>query len=296
MSLERGNNRQDVFFVGEDREVYQAMLREEAARALDDPAEGSSVELLDAPEEATTVDPDGPSAMERRPRAAWALPAAVVAVALLALLVPPFLFYPPAEEEGAVVHVSSEPSGATLYLDGQRQPSATPAVIAGVARGRHELALVLEGFERQERSFDVASSQVELNYQLRPAVGRADVGEESPEPDGGTRSGPDAGGGDSAADAPDGAAPRPGKRPVRPPRPDRSVPVGGQAFLNLMAVPAAKVWINGQAAGQTPLMRRSIPAGPVTVRLEPMSGGVSKTIRFRAMPGKTVSRRVSLVE
>ena len=27
---QRGNNRQDVFFVGEDREVYQAMLREEA--------------------------------------------------------------------------------------------------------------------------------------------------------------------------------------------------------------------------------------------------------------------------
>ena len=55
------------------------------------------------------------------------------------------------------VQVLSEPPGAMIFVDDQRQSQITPATL-GLPAGRHVIAVVKDGFRRQEQELDVKDS------------------------------------------------------------------------------------------------------------------------------------------
>ncbi|MBZ0119571.1 MAG: PEGA domain-containing protein, partial [Sandaracinaceae bacterium] len=79
-------------------------------------------------------------------------------------------------------------------------------------------------------------------------------------------------------------------RPRAEPRPA----VQGTAYLNLITLPWASVSINGRSFGNTPFVRREIPAGSLTIVLRREGTGPARTLRLRAEPGQTLSQRMEL--
>ena len=70
------------------------------------------------------------------------------------------------------------------------------------------------------------------------------------------------------------------------------VAVRGVGTLNLLAIPAADVFLRGQPLGRTPLMGHELPAG--RHRLTLRATGVEKTITVRIRPGRRTVQSVSL--
>ena len=52
------------------------------------------------------------------------------------------------------VQVLSEPSGATIFVDDQRQSQITPATL-DLPEGKHVIAVVKDGYRREQQEFDV---------------------------------------------------------------------------------------------------------------------------------------------
>jgi hypothetical protein len=59
---------------------------------------------------------------------------------------------------GTVV-IHTTPPGAAIYIDGRERPERTPAQIT-LPAGAHKLALVKEGFRRQEQDIDIKDGSV----------------------------------------------------------------------------------------------------------------------------------------
>lgn len=295
--------------------LKEEMLRREASKALADGITISLPEVTRTPLAESDEKGDSSSdasegefdVISRRPkRGLIALSIAVVAIGVMAAF---WVF----SARTAVVHLSSQPSGATVLLDGVPQPGSTPTVIEDVRRGRHEVELRLGGFETFRATFDAVGDQVELSYHLSGQVGPADPNELDSSPsmrasndagdvtDANTRSDaslPLDSGLASLADPDDATSPRnPPRHPSKAGDPEPRTPrPRGEAYVNLLARPWAKVWINGRPAGQTPLMRHAVPAGTIIVKLQAQGRGESRTIRLRAEPGQTVSRQINLHE
>jgi len=279
-----------------------SMVQEETTGGTGAATPGSLADLEDeeeVPEPDTTAAP--PPAAQRPwiPR-----PLVLLVVALLATAAGSAIVYLAMAPAVADVRVNSVPAGATVLLDGEAVDGTTPVLLEGVRRGRHRVALRLAGHEPFEATFDVAQRDVDLDYRLVGVVaGTAAPADDSPgeveaPPDAGSTERPSP---DPEVDAGGEPAPRPtGKavdRPARPVSPpsagdDRS-PTPAPAYLNLLADPWAQVWVNGQAAGQTPLIRREVPSGALTILLVREGRGERRTLRLHAAPGQTVSRRVA---
>jgi hypothetical protein len=52
------------------------------------------------------------------------------------------------------VRISSDPPGATIYVDGQRQGGVTPATLE-LPTGKHTIEVVLEGYARSREEIEV---------------------------------------------------------------------------------------------------------------------------------------------
>jgi serine/threonine-protein kinase len=79
---------------------------------------------------------------------------------------------PVAETKKGYVYVSSVPQGALILVDGIAHESKTPALISELAQGNHQLALVLEGYERLTQRVSVqADETLRASFDLRPAEG-----------------------------------------------------------------------------------------------------------------------------
>ncbi|QQR90014.1 MAG: serine/threonine protein kinase [Myxococcales bacterium] len=63
----------------------------------------------------------------------------------------------------------------------------------------------------------------------------------------------------------------------------------GQAFVNILSRPWATVKINGQLAGQTPLIKHKVPSGPLVIELQAEGVGATKTLHAKSKPGQTLS-------
>lgn len=70
-----------------------------------------------------------------------------------------------------VIVVDSDPSGAEVYLDGERQEGFTPLLIRQVSRGRHSLELRKEGYENSIRTIMVPDVQPTRPVVLRQKAG-----------------------------------------------------------------------------------------------------------------------------
>lgn len=73
----------------------------------------------------------------------------------------------------------------------------------------------------------------------------------------------------------------------------RAVPAE-PGYLNVITRPWATITVNGQPAGNTPLMRYSVPPGSIVVRLRAEGSGTPRVLRLRVNPGQTVSQSVDL--
>jgi serine/threonine-protein kinase len=68
----------------------------------------------------------------------------------------------------------------------------------------------------------------------------------------------------------------------------------GSGRLNLLAIPAAEVFLRGRSLGRTPLFNAELPAGRHRLTLRPLAGGTQKTIVVTIRPGETLRKSVSL--
>jgi len=73
------------------------------------------------------------------------------------------------------ISFTSEPSGATIYLDGNRS-GTTPKVVQNLTTGRHSIALRKDGYKDFTTNVSVEADEVKLvNATLQPLVGQAKI-------------------------------------------------------------------------------------------------------------------------
>jgi serine/threonine-protein kinase len=285
---------------------------------LSAPAGGGSDSLPAERSESEVVFKKRPRA-EAEPRTSRR-PLLVGGIALLAGLSIAGAAFLATRDATAVVRIDTTPSGANVVLDGVVVDGTTPLLLEEIPEGRHGLRIELAGFSPMETTFDAEDGRMELDYRLQtdeeepdePAsLGTETVGDDTvaarpedhePPPSAlETPEGRDVDDGDEASEGVravgEGTAStrttarrgsgRSGRRdsPAQPSEP---------AYLNIITRPWASVTVNGQAAGQTPLMRYSVEPGGIVVRLRAEGDGPAKTIRLRARPGETVSRSIDL--
>ncbi len=71
------------------------------------------------------------------------------------------------EKEAGLLTVTSTPPGATIFINGQEHPQKTPAMIP-LAVGKYKIAIVKEGFPRDEGDVDVRDGRTAtLNVELQ---------------------------------------------------------------------------------------------------------------------------------
>jgi len=113
-----------------------------------------------------------------------------IALGLLALLtVAGVAYWQLAMPKTSQVRFDSQPGGATLRIDGQAIPGATPILAEAVSEGRHHVELTLEGYDPFEATFDARGDRVELHYALTvasPTERQPVAGGPSERPDDGT--------------------------------------------------------------------------------------------------------------
>ena len=85
---------------------------------------------------------------------------------------PPNSPYPAPPDWLYTLHVQSTPSGADIYINGQKSGQATPAVVKVPVNKQFKLTLVMEGYEKFERNFKqdraTASFRAQLSLQAAP--------------------------------------------------------------------------------------------------------------------------------
>ena len=65
----------------------------------------------------------------------------------------------PVQETPGTIKFSTEPSGATIWLDGKNSGRKTPAVFDGIAPGKHSYRLVLDGYSVEKGNVMVTSGK-----------------------------------------------------------------------------------------------------------------------------------------
>ena len=81
--------------------------------------------------------------------------------------------------EPVLLVIESEPPGASVTMDGERH-GKTPAVIDGLAAGRHNLVLEKDGYERLVRQLHLPDMEPHKTFTLRQAAGTVRVESEPP--------------------------------------------------------------------------------------------------------------------
>jgi hypothetical protein len=72
--------------------------------------------------------------------------------------------------------VATEPSGAAVEIDGQRQRDTTPAVILDLPAGKHELRLLAPGYAEVRRTMQLGSGERQLvQLKMPPAERRLEL-------------------------------------------------------------------------------------------------------------------------
>ncbi|MBX3276187.1 MAG: serine/threonine protein kinase [Sandaracinaceae bacterium] len=273
---------------------------------VDEPSR-SHTRRTDASSSAT---PSAPAGLRKGPPIA-----AIAAVSLLLLAAAAAgAYFALATPPTSVVRVDTTPSGARVIIDGEPVDGRTPLLVEALERGAHRLRAELDGHAPFEGTFEAAGDRVELHYALseEPAVVAAAPPDGPPAAGVGETPGTAEPPGTAATEAPATEAPateapateptataeppragRAGRR--APPRDPSPAPAAtGSATLTLITRPWARVWINGEEAGNTPVYRRRVPAGVVRVRLQREGAGPFRELTIPATDGESVSRNIAL--
>ncbi len=168
----------------------------------------------------------------------------------------------------ATLALTSIPAGATITID-DREVGVTPIELAVDPDRAHALTALLErGKDRYRASREVAGKpgeRVALVLRLEKQRGV------EPCPAGSTRVG-------SRCVAPTAAAPQP------------TPPESGKGFLTVKTTPWAKISIDGQPWGSTPVAKVPLSAGAHTVRLVNEDAGKDVTKKITVKNGETLKQ------
>jgi serine/threonine-protein kinase len=216
---------------------------------------------------------------------------------------------PPPPKEGSarvepgagVLSILSNPTTATVSVDGAQRCPSTPCQVAGLPLGR-ELVLTLRApghtLWMQRLVLTASEPKLLLRADLAPesappparpdAKVRAKV-EGPPEKKGGDKKGPAPKKGEPKA----GSEPKPGEKKGPPAKSQGQVatvplePGNTSALLAVDVRPWAEVWVDGQKVGHTPLQRELKPGARV-VELRNPELNFKKRYRIKAVAGKKV--------
>ena len=172
---------------------------------------------------------------------------------------------PPAEILGNI-RVTTMPAGATLSLDGEPYPAATPVTLGELRMGPHRLRVSLEGYESKEEvvTLDPSFRDVELPLELRAIpklvdAGASDAGKPQPVGEGWKRP--------SAPSVADAGAEAVAPKPTAP----------GQ-----LSVSSTGAWceltVDGVAHGATPVAGITLAAGKHTLVCKPPEGPAVRAV------------------
>jgi len=150
-----------------------------------------------------------------------------------------------------MLRVVTEPSGATLFIDGQRQPDTTPCTIAGIGLGvSHRLRVERVGYRRISTEFrvDDAHELLKLPLTLEPIAEKL-----------------------------------PPSEPVA--EVEQAKPKGG---MTITANLPCEVRIDGKVVGRTPLEEAPLDVGEYQLKLVNSQESFEKTYRLTIESGHTV--------
>jgi hypothetical protein len=94
---------------------------------------------------------------------------ALVAAAQLTIVAPRTEGASATSQSAVTLAVTSDPSGASVFLDGESR-GVTPIAIQGVTAGDHTVRLVKEGFLENSRVISIPASDASLHVELTPAA------------------------------------------------------------------------------------------------------------------------------
>ena len=212
----------------------------------------------------------------------------------------------PGADGPATLLVDSEPTGATVWMDGD-SVGVTPLWLDAVEPGAVRLR-VQDGRVSHDTTLQIAAAQdasidVRLPVRLAPSQepgGRpSEIHERSAEPAGIASAVPP-----PPLPRPQRAgdpAPRAAAQPARAPRVSRQTearspepPPPASSQLQIASDPVgASVWIGGRKVGETPLSLGGLPPGEQVVELR-APGFVTERVRHDLEPGATVSQTVTM--
>ena len=241
---------------------------------------------------------------------------------------------PSASSFGAV-RVTSNPSGATVLIDGSSVEGATPLTVPELQPGvEHSVSITRDGYQTHNQQLvlqagdlhemavtlertPLAEGQARLVVRTTPESASVEVGGETYEsgspyelvlPAGETRVTIAASGyeelvrqvtlpGGREVELPvelERSSRRSGGSMRRQPMEETPAPSGGPGQLTFDARPWCNVSVDGRSLGQTPIVNRSLPAGPHRVTCTNPELGVTRNVSITIEPGQTTRQRVSL--
>jgi hypothetical protein len=148
---------------------------------------------------------------------------------------------PPAKPQGKL-RVNTEPTGASILVDGKRFPRFTPAVIEGDTGSTLKLTFQMDGFKTQEAEVYVAEGEHPFNVRLQATAPAAPAPAPEPTP-----------------------APAPPKREHHSSRTPKEPT--GDATISIRVRPWAIVFVDHQRLRQTPVLGYTLPSGKHTIEL-----------------------------
>jgi hypothetical protein len=222
--------------------------------------------------------------------------------------------------------LSSEPSGASVLVDGKALPNTTPVRVVDLAPGEHVVRLEKPGYAAWESPIHASVGTVLPlpNVSLQPLAAAEPV--EAPQRPSWSsthswhRSSPSSSSRASSSSA-EPRTPEPAPAPPAPEEHEQSVAStppaptkdeepqtepaehaaapaahGGTGKLRVNSRPWSQVFVDGKAYGPTPRMNIELPEGTHTLKLVNDEFSVSKTVEVNITAGKTETLVLNLIE
>jgi serine/threonine-protein kinase len=207
--------------------------------------------------------------------------------------------------------LDSVPSGASVYVDGNRLAQTTPVRVAAISPGEHRIRLEAQGYLPWESSLKVTLGSVldlpvaqliarsaEPNYQAGVRVGASTTGDGTQRRSLPPRHMPASSAAQDGIDTEpranvnaDSKANGTGNATANESAPPAAV---AMATLRVQTRPWSSVFVDGHLVGNTPLMNVPIKAGRRTLTFVNEEFRVRKTVTVQVEPGQVLTQVLNL--
>ncbi len=170
------------------------------------------------------------------------------------------------------LRVNSDPTGASILVDGRRHPRFTPTVVEGEIGATLKLTFMADGFTTKEEEVYVAEGEHPFNVKLQPATPVAPTPAAPPVAD--------------PTPAPEAAPPVAAHHEHHSSATKPKEPAG-TATISIAVRPWAIVFVDKQRLRQTPINDYSLPSGKHVIELVNEGKNRREKIEVTLKPGET---------